>query len=268
LTEQDLRRDAVIRVEKGTRKRWVRENRQAEAFREPAYRVRSDRQRADQESAAPDAFSQLHTLLQLRGPARHVRKIQAVSARPGVGQGDRFLATEEPLLERGTRLIAQAVIVLDQIDSAQREVVSPPGQLACRQPHRLQRRTEQGAPLGHPAQSTQPLHAVTRPGEPPEQTLRPVDLRDPDSLLERDVAEEQIQQLGDLVTDRLRIVRDDGAPARRAHPVDRIHAADHEPFDLVAERALRKLDRLLQRDLSGPFRGVRLFAAGQVVGHA
>jgi hypothetical protein len=62
-----------------------------------------------------------------------------------VGALDRLGTAGDALVEGAKCLISEPVVVLDQIDAAQREPVCQFRQRCCRQAHGLQRRAQQGS---------------------------------------------------------------------------------------------------------------------------
>src|SRR2546425_6371259 len=81
------------------------------------------RQRVHDRAAAPRPAREVGPL-ECRGGSRgDVGKVECVAPRLAIGTRDRFLTPLDALPERRRRLIHEAVIVLDDVDAAEREAI-------------------------------------------------------------------------------------------------------------------------------------------------
>src|SRR5437773_402075 len=84
--------------------------------------------------------------LEGRGGSRgDVGKVECVAPRLAIGARDRFLTPLDALAERRRRLIREAVIVLDDVDAAEREAIAPLREFGRREAKRLQGGAQQRA---------------------------------------------------------------------------------------------------------------------------
>ena len=107
---------------------------------------------------------------------------------------------------------------------------------------------------------------MTRPAERSEQLERPFDARHDHARLQRDVAEQQVEELRHLAAHDRRIVRDHAAPPSVAERLDRLDPADDARNHVGGEGVRRQLHRLLERDLARARGGGALVGAVDVVG--
>src|SRR5213593_728707 len=181
-------------MEERARERWVRYDRESRSGGDRAHGAEACGERVDHDAAAARAARGTRALHNLRGTARDVREIQRVPARLAVGPRDGFLAALDPLAKRRRRLIRQTVIVLDEIDPRAGESVGQLCKIGRRATKWLERRAEQGSPAGA-RELPEPRDAEPRATQRGEQLVRPLEPGDEDPCLERDVAEQKVQEL-------------------------------------------------------------------------
>src|SRR5207237_7075220 len=122
-----------------------------------------------------------------------VGKVERVPAGFAIRPLDRFLATRHPLPKRRGWLVRQAVVVLDEVDPGESESVGALRELRRGYAERLERGTEQRAP-GCAGELPHARDALARPAERSEQLERPFDACHDDARLQRDVAEQQVEE--------------------------------------------------------------------------
>src|SRR2546427_11679550 len=105
---------------------------------EGAHGVEPGRQRVHDRAAAPRPAREGGPLECRGGARRHIGKVQCIAARYAVGARDRLLAPLDALPERRRRLIREAVIVLDDVDAAEREAIASLREFGRREAKRLQ----------------------------------------------------------------------------------------------------------------------------------
>ena len=265
LTVQDLREDAVARLKEHAGHGGVREHRHPRSRGQPADRVEPHDDGAHHDAAAPRLAGESEIFLDRRGAPRELGEVHAMAAGLPVRLRHRFLAARHPLAERGRRLVGQVVVVLDDVDPAEREPITQLRELLGGEPHRLEGRAQEGAPLRYAAQRADARDAEPRPAERSEQGGRPFDPGHENRGLHRDVAEQQVQELRDLAPDRGRIVGDRDAPAPLCERRERLHAADHARGDVGRHALGGQLDRLLERDVPRPGFGILAGRAAELV---
>ncbi len=222
--------------------------------------------RVDHDAAAAGAPRCAHTLRHDGRDRRDVREIQRVPPRLAVGPRDRFLAALDPLAKRRRRLIRQAVVIFDEIDPRSGESIGQLCELRGREAERLERRAEQGSATGA-RELTEPHDAEPRAAQLGEQPVGPLETGDHDPCLERDVAEQEVQELWQVTAHNRRIERDHDARATAAERLDRLDVSRDPPCDLRRNGVRRELDGLLERDVLRP-RGGEPARAGEVIRHA
>ena len=168
-----------------------------------------------------------------------------------VGARHRRGTAGDALGEGAERLVGQAVVVLDQVDPAQGQAVGERRQRLGAKPHRLDRGAEE-RPVRHAKQGAQPGLAEPRPPQGAAQGLGQFDAHQPDAGLEADVAEQAVEELGQVAGGHLGRIANDGLPAVFTDPIQR----DDLPDDLVADgraldQVLWELHRLLDTDIAG-----------------
>src|SRR6266568_547944 len=246
--------------------RWVRQDRESRSGGDRAHGAEARGERVDHDAAAARAARGTRALHDLRGTARDVREIQRVPTRLAVGPRDRFLAALDPLAKRRRRLVRQTVIVLDEIDPPAGESVGQLCKLGRRATEWLERRAEQGSPAGA-RELPEPRDAESRATQRGEQLVRPLEAGDQDPGLERDVTEQEVQELRQVAAYGAWVERNHGTGATAAERLDRLDASRDPQRDLRRHRVRGELDGLLERDVAR-LRGGEPTRAGEVIRHA
>src|SRR2546426_5015782 len=214
-------------MEERARERWVRHDREPRGGGDRAQGAEACRKRVAHDAAAARTARGLRALHDLGRTARNVREVQRVPASLAVGPRDRLAAALDPLAKRRRRLIRQTVIVLDEIDPPAGESVGQLCKLGRRATEWLERRAEQGSPAGA-RELPEPGDAEPRATQRGEQLVRPLEAGDQDPCLERDVAEQKVQELRQVAAHRTPVERDHGAGATAAERLERLDARSEE----------------------------------------
>ena len=162
--------------------------------------------------------------------------------------GDRV----DPRGERRIGLIGQAVIVLDVVDAALRKAGGEVGKCGRRKSLRFERRAGKCADTCSRSRA-QSLHAMTRTPKRQAQRRRQVDIPQDNIVMQRAVAEQNVQQLTRVVIDGRHGQRYGDLECARLHLMDGLHTPD----DFVADKVVRDrrqwhLHALLDRQRIGP----------------
>jgi hypothetical protein len=167
------------------------------------------------------------------------------------GGAYRRRAGRDPLLEGRKCLIGEAVIVLEIIDPAERQIMREFSQGFRRQSLRLERRGgERPGPSADPL--AQSREALARPIERRDKISRKIDIDQRDVFVQRRIAEEHVHQLASVAADRRDSKRDldleDAAAA-----IDNVprFANDVGKNLFVADRRQGRFDALLDRNGAG-----------------
>ena len=207
---------------------------------------------------------ELDALLDSCRRSGHVGEVERASV---AGASDGFLAALDPLAKRGARLVGQSVVVLDDVDAAGGEAMADVRELGRVEPDRFERPAQERACGRRGGHRPQGLDPVGRTAERFEQRVRPLDPRDDDPALERDVAEQQIGQLCRIAADQLRVVGDRGRKASGLARLDTLHTPDDALRDRLADAGRGQFDGLLVGDVPGLVPGVLALTAEQPIRH-
>ncbi len=241
----------------------MREDGQAVLVADQAQGVQADQPRTDQNAPTAGSARRRQTLRQQRSRRGHVREVLAVPAGGGIRPRHRLLTARQTLGERRRRLIGKAMIVLDDVDAAAGEGLAALRQFCRRQPHRLQRRAQQGT-AAHPGQRTQAGNTMSRAAQRRQQRGRPFDADHTNSRLQGDIAEQQVQALRQVRANGVQTVRQPHPRAPRPGQLHRLDPAGEALGQLRRQQHSRQLDRLFERYQSGL---VRRILAGRQIQH-
>src|SRR2546426_946449 len=238
-------------MEERARERWVRHDRESRSGGDRAHGAEACGERVDHDAPAARAARGTRALHDLGRTARNVREVQRVPASLAVGPRDRLAAALDPLAKRRRRLIRQTVIVLDEIDPPAGESVGQLCKLGRPATEWLARRAEQGSPAGA-RELPEPGDAEPRATQRGEQLVRPLEAGDQDPCLERDVAEQKVQELRQVAAYGARVERNHGTGATAAERLDGLDASRDPQRDLRRRSVRWELDGLLERDVLRP----------------
>ena len=144
-------------------------------------------------------------------------------------------------------LVGDPVIVLDDVDPAERENLAQPCEFLDRNALRFEGRARQRA-FGRAEQGANPRDAVRRPRKARRQFGGEREIDQPDELPQRAVAEDHVHELRRLAAGRFDGDLDVDAIALRRNRHDRIDPCDDLVEDApVADRLEGTFDALLQR---------------------
>src|SRR6185437_12047858 len=160
--------------------------------------------------------------------------------------------------ERRIALVGEAVVILDEIDAAERQCLRQRGEAGGRQPLRLdgdageraRRRADAGAQAGD---------AAAGAGEASDDLIRQAEIDKLDIGLQRGIAEQHVEQLPGVVADGGGAEADLDLEPPRPEFTDGADAADDfAAHEFIPHRRQRRLDALLQRNRLRP----RLYRRG------
>ncbi len=220
-------------------------------------RGQPEQRRCQQQRAGAGVARLPHLLRHVPRRADGARCVQR--AVPGVRGGavDRALAGVHARRERRVRLVGESVVVLDDVDARGGERVRERGQALDRQALRLERRARQ-RPRAGAEQPPQARRAEARAGEACEELRRPRDVGELNVCVQRRVAEQHVDELGDVAAGGFRGERDRHVVAAVVARADAGDARDDALRDVrVVDGSERQLDALLQRDRLRHVRDVR-----------
>ena len=150
-------------------------------------------------------------------------------------------------------LVHQPVIILDHIKPTQRVAGSKAGQFLHGKPQGFDGSCSQG-PAINTKRLAQSGNPKTRPAKGAQLIRRQADINDLDAAPDRDIAEDDIQQIGNRIIDDIGAVADfyiESARWQRARR-DGFHLADNARIPNARRHAIaRDFDRLLKADILG-----------------
>ena len=220
----------------------------------------------DQQAACAGLAGEQGARKDLVSGRRHIGEIQARQPRLLIGARHGLGAQRNPFLEAAERLIADAVVVLDEIHATQGTGVGHVGQMLRRQPQRLDGGTKQ-RPIVDLDALPQTRDPKARPAIVRQQARRQFDAVHAKAREEAAGAPHEIEQLGQF---RARCLHSE-ADRRQVAPITRLLESLQLAHDAVPDVAIGhefsgKLHALLDARGLGQRPGLG-FTAGNVILH-